>query len=168
MAALNRRSAVVHVYPTAANYCRNLTYGVAPGRMEYATDTSRAVVASPSVAMFSNIRFIWSHAGGSLPFLAGRIDGAFSSATDRLPNGFLEQARRFYYDTAGATNRGPLVSLLELVKPDHILFGTDFPPGGTIQGTSDALRSLQLFSDSDLRAIERDNIVRLIPRLANS
>ena len=62
-------------------------------------------------------------------------------------------------------NRGALVSLLELVNLDHILFGTDFPPSGTIQGTAEALRSLQLFSDSDLRAIERDNLVRLMPRL---
>ena len=171
MAELDRRRAVVHVHPTAANCCRNLTYGVAPGRMEYATDTSRAIVGvafSGDAAMFPNIRFIWSHAGGSLPFLAGRIDGASTSATDRLPNGFLEQARRFYYDTAGATNRGALVSLLELVKPDHILFGTDFPPGGTIQGTSDLLRSLRLFSDRELRAIERDNVLRLIPRLGNA
>ena len=171
MAELNRRSAVVHVHPTAANCCRNLTYGVAPGRMEYATDTSRAIVGvafSGDAAMFPDIRFIWSHAGGSLPFLAGRIDAASAGAQDRLPDGFLEQARRFYYDTAGAVNRGALVSLLELVESDHILFGTDFPPGGTIQGTSDALRSLQLFNEGDLRAIERDNAVRLIPRLRNS
>ena len=168
MAELNRRNAVVHVHPTAANCCRNLTYGVAPGSMEYGTDTSRAIVGvsfSGDAAMFPNIRFIWSHAGGSLPFLAGRIDEASRSARDRMPNGFLEQARRFYYDTAGATNRGALVSLLELVKSDHVLFGTDFPPGGTIRATADALRSLKLFSERDLRAIERDNTVRLIPRL---
>jgi predicted TIM-barrel fold metal-dependent hydrolase len=171
MAELNRRNAVVHVHPTAANCCRNLTYGVAPGSMEYGTDTSRAIVGvsfSGDAAMFPNIRFIWSHAGGSLPFLAGRIDEASRNAKDRLPDGFLEQARQFYYDTAGATNRGALVSLLELVKVDRVLFGTDFPPGGTIQGTADTLRSLKLFSDGDLRAIERDNAVRLIPRLKNA
>ncbi|MDA1184395.1 MAG: amidohydrolase family protein [Acidobacteria bacterium] len=171
MADLDRRRAVVHVHPTAANCCRNLTYGVAPGSMEYGTDTSRAIVGvafSGDAAMFPNVRFIWSHAGGSLPFLAGRIDGASANAADRLPEGFLEQARRFYYDTAGAANRGALVSLLELVNADHILFGTDFPPGGTIQDTAAALRSLNLFSDADLRAIDRDNVVRLIPRLGNS
>jgi predicted TIM-barrel fold metal-dependent hydrolase len=171
MAELDRRRAVVHVHPTAANCCRNLTYGVAPGSMEYATDTSRALVGvafSGDAAMFPHIRFIWSHAGGSLPFLAGRIEGAAANATDRLPDGFIAQVRRFYYDTAGAVNRGALVSLLELVQSDHIVFGTDFPPGGTIKDTSDTLRSLNLFSDSDLRAIDRDNIVRLIPRLGNA
>ena len=46
MEELNRRKAVVHVHPTAANCCRNLTYapGVAPGSMEYGTDTTRAIM----------------------------------------------------------------------------------------------------------------------------
>ena len=171
MEELNRRNAVVHVHPTAANCCRNLSYGVSPGSMEYGTDTTRAIVGvcfSGDAAMFPNIRFIWSHAGGSLPFLAGRINRASRNATDRLPDGFLHAASQFYYDTAGAANRGALVSLLELVKTDHVMFGTDFPPGGTIQAMADALRTLGLFNESDLRAIERDNAVRLIPRLESS
>ena len=169
MEELNRRNAVVHVHPTAANCCRNLSYGVNPGSMEYGTDTTRAIVGvcfSGDAVMFPNIRFIWSHAGGSLPFLAGRINTR--NATDRLPNGFLDAASRFYYDTAGAANRGALVSLLELVTTDQVMFGTDFPPGGTIQAMADALRTLNLFNESDLRAIERDNAVRLIPRLRDS
>jgi predicted TIM-barrel fold metal-dependent hydrolase len=171
MEELNRRNAVVHVHPTAANCCRNLSYGVNPGSMEYGTDTTRAIVGvcfSGDAAMFPNIRFIWSHAGGTLPFLAGRIDRASRNVQDRLPNGFIQQAAQFYYDTAGATNRGALVSLLELVNSDHVVFGTDFPPGGTIQGTAEALRSLNLFDADDLRAIDRDNAVRLIPRLNDS
>jgi predicted TIM-barrel fold metal-dependent hydrolase len=171
MEELNRRNAIVHVHPTAANCCRNLSYGLNPGGIEYGTDTTRAIIGvclSGDAEMFPNIRFIWSHAGGSLPFLAGRIDRAAGTATDRLPDGFLHQAAQFYYDTAGAANRGALVSLLELVGTDHVVFGTDFPPGGTIRGTADALRSLDLFDERALRAIDRDNAVRLIPRLENS
>ena len=47
-----------------------------------------------------------------------------------MPAGFIAEAKKFYYDTAGAANRGALASLLELVSPSQILFGTDFPPGG--------------------------------------
>ena len=50
MAELDRRRAGVHLHPPAANCCRNLAYGVAPGRMEYATDTSRALWVSRSAA----------------------------------------------------------------------------------------------------------------------
>ena len=59
-----------------------------------------------------------------------------------------------------------MASLLELVKSTQILFGTDFPPGGTSAEYVKALNELKLFSAADLRAIDRDNAVKLLPRLA--
>jgi predicted TIM-barrel fold metal-dependent hydrolase len=171
MEELNRRRAVVHVHPTAANCCRNLGYapGVAPGSMEYGTDTTRAIMGvafSGDAVRFPNIRFIWSHAGGTAPFLAGRIEGGSRNAKDRLPNGFIAEAKKFYYDLAGAANKGAVASLLQLVAASQILFGTDFPPGGTSREVAKAIADLGFFSGADLRAVERDNAVRLLPRLA--
>ena len=171
MEELDRRRAVVHVHPTAANCCRNLSYGVAPGTIEYGTDTTRAIIGvtfSGDAARFPNIRFIWSHAGGSAPFLAGRVDGGSRNAADRMPDGFIHEAKKFYYDTAGATNRGALASLLELVTSSQVLFGTDFPPGGSSLEITRALADVGVFSGSTLRAVERDNAVRLLPRLRNA
>ena len=168
MEELNRRKAVVHVHPTAANCCRNLDYGVAPGSVEYGTDTTRAIVGvtfSGDAARFPDIRFIWSHAGGTAPFLAGRIEGAAGGAKERLPNGFISETKKFYYDTAGAANRGALASLLQLVSAEHVLFGTDFPPGGTSLELAKALEDVGLFNPRDLRAVEQDNAVKLLPRL---
>lgn len=168
MEELNRRQATVHVHPTAANCCRNLDYGVAPGSVEYGTDTTRAIVGvafSGDSTRYPDIRFIWSHAGGSMPFLAGRIDGASANAKERMPAGFLAEAKKFSYDTAGAVNRGALASLIELVSSSHVLFGTDFPPGGTNAAAAKALADLKLFTDADRQAIERDNAVRMLPRL---
>ncbi len=171
MEELNRRRAVVHVHPTAANCCRNLDYGLGPGSIEYGTDTTRAIIGvtfSGDAARFPNIRFIWSHAGGSAPFLAGRIDGGSNAAKDRLPNGFMAEARKFFYDTAGAANRGAIASLLQLVSPTQILFGTDFPPGGSSLEVAKLLAELRMFDASALGAIDRENAVRLLPRLKNS
>ncbi len=170
MEELNRRRAVVHVHPTAANCCRNLDYapGVGPGSMEYGTDTTRAIMGvtfSGDAARFPNIRFIWSHAGGTAPFLAGRIDGASNNAKDRLPNGFMSELKKFYYDLAGAANKGAIASLLQLVTSAQVLFGTDFPPGATSLEAAKTLATIGVFNESDLRAIERDNAVRLMPRL---
>jgi predicted TIM-barrel fold metal-dependent hydrolase len=170
MEELNRRKAVVHVHPTAANCCRNLDYGVAPGTVEYGTDTTRAIIGvtfGGVAARFPEIRFIWSHAGGSAPFLAGRIDGGSSNAKDRLPNGFMHEAKKFYYDTAGATNRGALTSLLQLVSTSQVLFGTDFPPGGASLEIAKALSAVGLFNQTDMSAIERENAVKLLPRLGS-
>jgi len=171
MEELNRRKAVVHVHPTAANCCRNLDYGVAPGSMEYGTDTTRAIIGvtfSGDSTRYRDIRFIWSHAGGSAPFLAGRIDGGSANAKDRMPAGFMAEAKRFFYDTAGAANRGAMVSLLELVTAKQILFGTDFPPGGTSKEVAQLLADLRMFDPAAMRAIDRDNAVALVPRLRST
>jgi predicted TIM-barrel fold metal-dependent hydrolase len=171
MEELNRRRAVVHVHPTAANCCRNLDYGTAPGSIEYGTDTTRAIIGvtfSGDTTKYPGIRFIWSHGGGSAPFLAGRIDGGSRNASDRMPAGFIAEAKKFFYDTAGAANRGAIASLLELVGPSQILFGTDFPPGGTNLALAQTVEALGFFDDRALRAIERDNAVRLLPRLETS
>ena len=171
MEELNRRKALVTVHPTAADCCRNLSYapGIGPGTIEYGTDTTRAIIGvtfNGDATRFPDIRFIWSHAGGSAPFLAGRIDGAANNAREALPNGFIAAVKRFHYDTAGAANRGALTSLLDLVPPSQIVFGTDFPPGGTSASVAKALAELRLFSERDLQAIGRDNAVRLLPRFA--
>ena len=171
MAELNRRKAVVTVHPTAADCCRNLDYapGVGPGSLEYSTDTTRAIMGvafSGDALRYPDIRFIWSHAGGTVPFLAERIERAARASHAALPDGFKAALRRFHYDTAGASNRGALISLQQLVSARQIVFGTDFPPGATAAATAKSLVDTGLFSGDDLRAIERDNAVRLLPRLA--
>ena len=121
MAELNRRKALVTVHPTAADCCRSLAYApnIGPGTIEYGTDTTRAIIGvtfNGDATRYPDIRFIWSHAGGSAPFLAGRIDGASGNARDALPNGFIAAMKRFHFDVAGAANRGALASLLQLVE----------------------------------------------------
>jgi hypothetical protein len=59
-------------------------------------------------------------------------------------------------------------SLVQLVTTAQVLFGTDFPPGGTSADVARALATLRMFSETDRRAIDRDNAVRLLPRLGRS
>ncbi|MFN7982835.1 MAG: amidohydrolase family protein [Vicinamibacterales bacterium] len=171
MAELNRRKALVTVHPTAADCCRNLGYaaGIGPGTIEYGTDTTRAIMGiafNGDATRFPDIRFIWSHAGGSAPFLAGRIDGASGSAREALPDGFLAAFKRFHFDVAGAANRGALASLTQWVSTSQIVFGTDFPPGGSSASVRAALGEIGFLTPPDLQAIGRDNAVRLLPRFA--
>lgn len=168
MEELNRRNAVVMVHPTAANCCRDLNYGPRPGSIEYGTDTTRAITGicfSGDAARFPNIRWIWSHGGGTMPFLAGRVAGAASNLKQQMPSGLIAELKKFYYDLAGAANAGVVASLRQLVGPDKILFGTDFPPGGRILETKQTIRSLNMFSEAEIKLVERENAVRLLPRL---
>ena len=171
MEELNRRKAVVFVHPTAANCCRNLDYapGVRPGTIEYGTDTTRAMAGiafSGDARRYPDIRFIWSHAGGSAPFLLRRLESAGRRAPDALPNGFTAEMGKYYYDTASAFNRGALLALMEMVAMTQIVFGTDFPPGETSTALAEALAETGLFSESDMRLINRENALRLFPRFA--
>ena len=100
-----------------------------------------------------------------MPFLAGRIDGASRNLKTEMPNGLIAELKKFYYDLAGAANVGAVASLKQLVNADKIMFGTDFPPGGSSQAVARSLRDLHMFTDLELQAIERDNAVKLLSRL---
>lgn len=168
---LNRRSAVVYTHPVEGTCCQNLLPGVAPQMLEYPTDTSRTIVSlvvNGVAARFPNIRFIFSHAGGTLTGFAGRLLGpegrAENFARPAAPDSRLFQLRRFHYDTAGAANPVTMNGLRTLVNPSQILFGTDHP---FVDGPT-TVRDLQNcgFSRGELQGIERDNALTLLPRLA--
>jgi predicted TIM-barrel fold metal-dependent hydrolase len=168
-AELNRRKAVVYTHPTTANCCRNLLPEVNVAIIEFATDTTRAIadlVFSGTTAKFPDIKFIFSHAGGTMPFITERFTRLpllDPSLNARLPHGVLYELQRFHYDVAQAAHPMALASLTKLVRVSQILFGTDFP----YRTTLDHVKGLAGFgfSPADLQAIGRDNAVRLMPEL---
>jgi 6-methylsalicylate decarboxylase len=168
---LNRRRAVVYVHPTDAACCPNMVPGVAAQMLEYPTDTTRTIVSLVAGGMASrtpNIRFVFSHAGGTLTAVAGRFLGAqgdgASLARPAEPDSRLHHLRRFYYDTAGAANPVNMQALKTLVSTSQIVFGTDAPffdGAPIVQG----LRTSG-FTNEEIRAIERDNLLKVLPQLA--
>jgi predicted TIM-barrel fold metal-dependent hydrolase len=164
---LNRRRAVVYVHPTDAACCPNLVRGVAAQMLEYPTDTTRTIVSlivGGTASTCPNVRFVFSHAGGTMTAVAGRFLGTQASAESLArvpePDSRLHHLRRFYYDTAGSTNPVNMQALKTLVGTSQILFGTDAP----FFDGAPQVESLQRcgFSAAELRAIERDNAVALL------
>src|SRR5262245_49327300 len=98
---LNRRKAVVYVHPTTPDCCRGLVPGIPPASIEYATDSTRTIahlVFSGTAMKFPDIRWIFSHSGGTLPFLTGRfIRLAEERKLTTLPDGPLPEFRKFHY-----------------------------------------------------------------------
>jgi len=169
LAELNRRRAIVYTHPTDAQCCMNLVPGVANQMLEYPTDTTRTIVsliASEAAAKYPDIRFIFSHAGGTITAVAGRVLGqgappdAFTRAPE--PNSRLSHLRRFYYDTAGSANPVAMAALRALVPLSQILFGTDAP---FVDGAPQ-VKGLQAsgFNASELADVERANALRLLGR----
>ena len=75
--------------------------------------------------------------------------------------------KRFYYETALSTAPTALRSLQELVDPEKILFGSDYPfaPKVLTAVTIDGLKSYGGFDKPALKAIEHENALKLFPRL---
>jgi 6-methylsalicylate decarboxylase len=165
---LNRRRAIVYVHPTDAACCPNMVPGVAAQMLEYPTDTTRTIinlVAGGTASRTPNVRYVFSHAGGTLTAVAGRFLGAqgdgASLAKPAEPDSRLHHLRRFYYDTAGAANPVNMQALKTLVSAGQIVFGTDAPffdGAPIVQG----LRTAGLTAE-EIRAIERDNFLKLLP-----
>jgi predicted TIM-barrel fold metal-dependent hydrolase len=164
---LNRRRAVIYVHPTTPACCRGLVPGIPPGSIEYATDSTRTiahVVFSGTAMKFPDIRWIFSHSGGTLPFLTSRfIRLAQERKLPYLPDGPLPEFRKFHYELAQGNTPGQIAALLKMVPISQVMYGTDFPfrDGAEVnRGIAD-----WGFSAADLRAIERDNALKLLPRV---
>lgn len=166
---LNRRKAVVFVHPTAADCCRNLIAGVPASIVEFGTDTSRAIASllfTGTASRCPDIKFIFSHAGGTMPFLIERyrrLPLTDKNAAAKTPEGVVTLLQRLFYDTAQAANPAAMAGLTKLVATDRIVFGTDFP----FRHAADQLDGLaRIFDEVDLHRIESANARAIMPQLA--
>jgi predicted TIM-barrel fold metal-dependent hydrolase len=166
---LNRRQAVVYVHPTAPGCCRELMSYVPPNLTEFIQDTNRAITSlmySGSLARLRDIRFVFSHAGGTIPTLAGRmtqIGVRRPQLAAKIPGGVEYELKRLYYEVANSTTRPAIAALTSVVPISRIMFGSDYP-FFPISVTTSGLSRVGL-SDADIRAIERANAMTLFPRL---
>src|SRR5262245_34397021 len=75
-AELNRRRAVLFVHPNVPATSRGLDLAVPHAAVEFVFDTTRAVanlVYTGTLDRNPDVRIILSHAGGAIPYLAGRL-----------------------------------------------------------------------------------------------
>lgn len=165
---LNRRKAVVFIHPNQPPY---ETPRVAPASvLEFPFETTRtaaSLIISGAMVRYRNIRFILSHAGGTLPFLVPRLTLSISmmpGLADKVGDP-LEAIRSFYFDTALSAGDSTLSALTQVTDPDHILFGTDFPfaPDDAIRNFGDLLEGSAVigFNKAD---VYRNNAARLLGR----
>jgi Amidohydrolase len=73
---LNRRRAVVFVHPTASPDPEAHALGLPDSLLDFVVDTSRAIAHlhyTNTFARTPNIKYIFSHAGGTIPYLASRF-----------------------------------------------------------------------------------------------
>ncbi|MGH6674291.1 MAG: amidohydrolase family protein [Xanthobacteraceae bacterium] len=133
MAYLDAGSAVVHIHPGLHPSSRSLDLPWPGFMIEYPFDTTRAavnLVFSGALERFARTRFILSHAGGTLPFLAWRLSVApliDKRLTQRTRAEIFTAFKTFWYDNALASGIESMGTLSRIAAKDRILFGSDWP-----------------------------------------
>lgn len=167
---LNRRKAVVYFHPNTPQCCGNLVPDSTPAMLEWPYDTGRTVVSlllAGALAKYRNIAWIFSHAGGPVPALAGRIVNMTRNRKDLAtiaPDGVMNELTRLHYDTANAAFPATMAGLLKFVPVSQVLFGSDYPYYSLEENVAN-LAQIPL-TEADRHAIDRANAARLMPRFA--
>ncbi|MGH6789443.1 MAG: amidohydrolase family protein [Pseudolabrys sp.] len=168
---LNRRKAVVFFHPAAGPYKNPLPHIPIPS-LEFPFDTTRAIVSllyGGTLARCHDIRFIFSHSGGAVPYLAQRIARLTVRPEFRqaVPDGVLAELGRLYFDTALSANLFAFDPMRRLVPISNVMFGSDYPHAGepTMTATLKGIEELGL-SAPDRHAVRVGNAAALFPHLA--
>ena len=117
-----------------------------------------------------HVKYIFSHAGGSILYLAARfaiIDEMGFIAGGERRGSAADMFRRMYWDTALSASDPVLRMLRDVAGINQVLYGTDFPylrRDLVVNSRQHILQSSTL-NDSDHRAILGGNAARLFPRL---
>jgi predicted TIM-barrel fold metal-dependent hydrolase len=168
MEQLSRHRTAVFCHPTVACCTDGLREYALALALDFLSETTNAVgrlVYSGTFDRFPGIRWIFTHLGGTVPFLVPRFDNYFRQFPecreniDRPPS---EIMRSLYFDTC--TMHAPaLRCTVDSFGVDHLVFGSDYPhvPGG-IDRFVTILNSIGL-TDDELAQIGRTNAQALLP-----
>lgn len=168
---LNRRKAVVFVHPNLPRNASEIRLELPGYMIEFVFDTTRAVanlITSGTMERFPDIRFILSHAGGTVPYIAWRLSlcDFVLDKDNKFPRGTLHYLKQFYYDTALSPSPYMLGSVRELIGMERLLFGSDFPfaPDLLVHAEVGELANLGL-SDGERAAVASGNAQALFANL---
>ena len=165
--ALDDRGALVHLHP-------NLPAAEPAGLvlpapvLEFVFDTTRAVadlVVRGTLRRFPRIRWVLSHLGGALPFLAPRLAMLDSPLAREHLGGpradVIEHLRGVSYDIALAGSPANLALALSTVGSERLVYGSDVPfaPPATGEIAAAGLASVE---PAVRAAVERGNAARLL------
>ena len=168
---LNRRKAVAFFHPVAPEGFRGFP-GVSLSTMEFPFDTSRAIMSMlyhGTPEKFPDVKMIFSHAGGAMPYLAGRTavlsqrNKNFKLSGEKL----MPAMRNFFYDVTQSLSAPTSAALRALVPPEQLLFGSDCPfaKEPQVRAVLGELERLALPAVERAK-LERGSALALFPRLA--
>lgn len=115
---------------------------------------------------FPNLKFIVSHLGGAIPYLAERVQNcyeAYPECQENLSGPARDYLKRFYYDTVSFFEPA-LMCAYAFVGAERLVLGSDYPH--VIGDIKEAVTSIEQLDipQSDKEKIYSKNILSLIHR----
>lgn len=170
---LERRKAVVFVHPTSSPDPVAHSLGLPDSLIDFTADTTRAVAQlhyGNTFARTPNVKYIFSHAGGTIPYLATRFSiidemNVIPGAEER--GSAADTLRKLYWDTALSWHDPNLRMLRDVVGMDQVLFGSDYPylrRDLAVNCRHEVEASMEL-NNVERDAVLADNARKLFPRL---
>ncbi|HEY6307681.1 MAG TPA: amidohydrolase family protein [Candidatus Angelobacter sp.] len=163
----NDRAAVLHIHPTnPVGVEAMLDYWLMPlvGFLMDTTLAAASLVFSGVTERFPRIRWVLSHLGGAIPYLAERLDRGYEAFPDcrvnikQLPSAYL---KRFYFDTVNFDPRA-IELAIGFAGAEHILAGSDYPHQiGSIPKMLESLEAIRV-SEEDRKKILGGNAAGLL------
>lgn len=183
---LNKRKAVVYIHPTDPGDEFDFELGFPNALIEAPFDTTRAVtnlMYNGILDRYPDIRYILSHGGGTIPYLAWRLAGIeyaqngkrtplvrtfYDFLVNREPTKGLSHLKNMYYDTAHVSGSNAVKTLQEFAGPEHILFGTDLCISKLAPIITKNLEKDGDFSEEEYNKMSYGNCLKLFPQLIKS
>ena len=168
--AANDRDAVMMIHPTyplGVEAMRDYWLMPLNGFLFDTTLAASKLVFSGVVKRYPRIRWVLGHLGGTIPYLAERLDRGFRAFKecrqhiDEPPTAYLKN--HFWYDTVNFS-QGPLKLAIEFAGTDRILAGSDYPHMiGSIPLMLEAIGTLPI-TDEEKAGILGGNATQLLRR----
>ncbi len=165
--AANELGAVLHIHPTNPGSVEGMQdFWLMPlvGFLFDSTLAAAGLVFAGVPRRYPRIRWVLSHLGGAIPYMAERLDRGFHAFAecrrfiDRPPSEYL---RDFYFDTVSFDPHA-LRLAVDFAGASHVLAGSDYPHQiGSIPGMKASLTALQV-SDAQRAAILGGNALELL------
>jgi aminocarboxymuconate-semialdehyde decarboxylase len=166
--AADARGAILHIHPTSPVGVEAMTeYWLMP-LVGFLLDTTLAaahLVFAGVLERFPRIRWVLSHLGGAIPYLAERLDRGYEAFREcrqhirKPPSAYLKA--QCWYDTVNFDTNA-LRLAIEFAGADHILAGSDYPHQiGSIPKMLESIRALPV-SDGVKAGILGGNAARLL------
>jgi predicted TIM-barrel fold metal-dependent hydrolase len=179
LAEMNRRKTIVFVHPARPAFIDTLTTRIWGSIIEYTFETTRVaafLIYNEFMKKYPDIRWILAHAGGCLPYISFRLilmeeqDVNAPAFSERMPEGARHWVDRFYFDTAISGSPPALAALMEVARPGHVMYGSDWPyiDRHTVELQHECLATWKGFSAKSRSAVYRESALALFPRFRNN